>query len=616
MYKYQKDKCRFLPLLVLLLAAFLLAGCARKEPSGADPQTEVPSAQKYGEGNSSQEGQSIKDLARESAEEGICITSRKEYKRVLNENDKIRFRPGYLSWQQGEVPADREHGIIYIPCSIPALEKEKSNSHLSVGRILASLKPDDEAGVIHYVKDKWMDDPLMAIEKGHRFEAVLSLPQGYMPFSVILTGLPTVSIRTDGKEFVKKEDHYGKVYVLPCYEYTAESTGTGSLKTDALTVPEQRSWDCKLHLRGNMSLTLDKKGWKLTLLKENGKKAKASLLGMRRDDDWVLNPLYSDYSRVREMTAYQLWNHVTELSDDPCYSSRMQYVEVFVDDAYHGVYGLMEPVDGKQLDLSANDLLYKINYWDSDYPYLDLYDKSRGDMEILNGQGEACIEIKYPKEWEDGAAWDVMKQYHMFTIRNKDPEMLRSAGLEADMDSVMTLSLFCALTQAGDNTWKNTYLVARKQPEGTMSRQSDQSEPYPVKYRLYRDLWDLNYVFGDSYVYDLPGRHTQFILDDAKSFKKHRDSTYDFEAFLSADPSLEGELRDMLRKWRENGVTPKDVKRVAEEAFSELKYSGALEREMQRWPQDQEAEDALKEMKKWVDARFNFLDERFGYTRQ
>ena len=459
-----------------------------------------------------------------------------------------------------------------------------------------------------------MDDPLMAIEKGHRFEAVLSLPQGYMPFSVILTGLPTVSIRTDGKEFVKKEDHYGKVYVLPCYEYTAESTGTGSLKTDALTVPEQRSWDCKLHLRGNMSLTLDKKGWKLTLLKENGKKAKASLLGMRRDDDWVLNPLYSDYSRVREMTAYQLWNHVTELSDDPCYSSRMQYVEVFVDDAYHGVYGLMEPVDGKQLDLSANDLLYKINYWDSDYPYLDLYDKSRGDMEILNGQGEACIEIKYPKEWEDGADWDVMKQYHMFTIRNKDPEMLRSAGLEADMDSVMTLSLFCALTQAGDNTWKNTYLVARKQPEGTMSRQSDQSEPYPVKYRLYRDLWDLNYVFGDSYVYDLPGRHTQFILDDAKSFKKHRDSTYDFEAFLSADPSLEGELRDMWRKWRENGVTPKDVKRVAEETFSELKYSGALEREMQRWPQDKEAEDALKEMKKWVDARFKFLDERFGYT--
>lgn len=115
MYKYQKDKCRFLPLLILLLAAFLLAGCARKEPSGADPQTEVPSAQKYGEEKSTQEGSNIKDLARESAEEGICITTRKEYKRVLNENDKIRFRPGYLSWQQGEVPADRKHGVIYIP---------------------------------------------------------------------------------------------------------------------------------------------------------------------------------------------------------------------------------------------------------------------------------------------------------------------------------------------------------------------------------------------------------------------------------------------------------------------------------------------------------------------
>ena len=64
--------------MILLLTAFLLAGCARKDSSGADPQTQVPSAQKYGEGNSSQEAQSIKDLARESAEEGICITTRKE----------------------------------------------------------------------------------------------------------------------------------------------------------------------------------------------------------------------------------------------------------------------------------------------------------------------------------------------------------------------------------------------------------------------------------------------------------------------------------------------------------------------------------------------------------
>ena len=109
MYKYQKDKCRFLPLLILLLAAFLLAGCARKDSSGADPQTQVPSAQKYGEGNSSQEGQSIKDLARESAEEGICITSRKEYKRVLNENavfrlwkrkKVIRICPSAGSWRR------------------------------------------------------------------------------------------------------------------------------------------------------------------------------------------------------------------------------------------------------------------------------------------------------------------------------------------------------------------------------------------------------------------------------------------------------------------------------------------------------------------------------------
>lgn len=668
MHRYKKETQKFLPFLIILLTVFLLAGCGGQKQSDQDQQTQDSSEQESGKQNSSGDRPVMRDVVRvpsteekgrddsasktashrpenashaESGQESeraepdpavapesqdiqepdgelINIVSEEEFDRILDENYEIGFHPEYLSWQQGEIPTDRAQETVYIPCSFPHIGQEEQPvpSRLALGQIMSYLKPDDEAGAIYYQEDNWMDDPVRAMEEGHRFEAVLILPQGSMRFSFILTGLPTVCIRTDGRDFVEKEDHFGTVSVLPCYEYDTESKGIGVQESSAVTGLEQRSWNCKLHLRGNMSMTLDKKGWKLTLLKDNGKKAKASLLGMRRDDDWILNPLYSDYSRVREMTAYQLWNYVTELSDYPCHSSRMQYVEVFMDNAYRGVYGLMEPVDGKQLKLTQGDLLYKIDYWDRDYPYLDLYDKSGGKMEILNDQDKSCIEIKYPKNWEDGATWEVMKQYHMFTIRSKDPEMLRSAGLETDMESVLTLNLFCTLTQAADNAWKNTYLIARKQPEGTMSRQADQSEPYPVKYRLYRDVWDLNYVFGDAYLYNLPNRHTQFILEDAENYKYHRDSTYDFETFLSTDSSINADLVDMWRKWRENGVTPENVKRVAEEAFSELQYSGALQREMQRWPQYKDAEAALEEVETWIDARFKFLDERFGYKAQ
>lgn len=672
MYIYKKETRWFLPLLIILLAVFLLAGCSGQKEAGKDTQRQNSSEQKSGKENSTEDKPIMQDIVQEPSkeekaednrgednsasktashrpenasqaesgqeseraepdpasapdsqdvqepeEELISIVSEEEFDRILDEKYEIGFYPEYLSWQQGEIPSDRAQETIYIPCSFPHIEQEQQvPSRLALGQIMSYLKPDDEAGVIYYLEDKWIDDPVRAMEEGHRFEAVLSLPQGSMRFSFVLTGLPTVCIRTDGREFVEKEDHLGTVSVLPCYEYNAESNGIGAQQSSAVTKQEQRSWDCILHLRGNMSMTLEKKGWKLTLLKDNGKKAKASLLGMRRDDDWILNPLYSDYSRVREMTAYQLWDHVTELSDYPCYSSRMQYVEVFMDNAYRGVYGLMEPVDGKQLKLTEGDLLYKIDYWDRDYPYLDLYDKSEGKMEILNDQDKSCIEIKYPKKWEDGATWDVMKQYHMFTIRSKDPEMLRRAGLETDLESVLTLNLFCTLTQAADNAWKNTYLIARKQPEGTMSRQPDQSEAYPVRYRLYRDIWDLNYVFGDAYLYGLSNRHTQFILEDAENYKYHRDSTYDYETFLSTDPSINVDLGNMWRKWRENGVTPENVKRVAEDAFSELRYSGALQREMQRWPQNKDAEYALEEVKMWIDARFKFLDERFGYQAQ
>ena len=46
--------------------------------------------------------------------------------------------------------------------------------------------------------------------------------------------------------------------------------------------------------------------------------------------------------------------------------------------------------------------------------------------------------------------------------------------------------LFCEMTRAADNTWKNTYLAARKDENGM--------------YTFSETIWDLNYTFGEQFI--------------------------------------------------------------------------------------------------------------------
>ena len=151
-----------------------------------------------------------------------------------------------------------------------------------------------------------------------------------------------------------------------------------------------------------------------------------------------------------------------------------------------------------------------------------------------------------------------------------------------------------------DSTWKNSFLIAKAKEDGG--------------YMLYRTIWDLNFVFGDVFVYAPEDGYTRFDPGTAESYKPTEDSTYDFEAYLSADPSLEDSLRQKWALWREGGVDAESVCDAAEQNLSLLKDSGALDREMERWPRQKKCGDALDEMEEWIRARFAYLDRRFGWN--
>ena len=213
--------------------------------------------------------------------------------------------------------------------------QDRSGTDLFWQEILTGLEPARPDARVFLCQDDMMDDPAAAIAAGHPFEACLSSSGGRKAFSLVLTGFPAVCIdKTDPDEIVLKEVHQGRIRYIPLSRAEREE--------EIL---------CSFHVRGNVSSTLDKRPYKVSLLDRASGKYKTSLGGLREDDDWILNPLYTDSSRVREMTAYALWDQVTALSDVPQATSRMRYVELFLDNSYQGIYGLMEPVDGKQLAL-------------------------------------------------------------------------------------------------------------------------------------------------------------------------------------------------------------------------------------------------------------------------
>ncbi len=112
--------------------------------------------------------------------------------------------------------------------------------------------------------------------------------------------------------------------------------------------------------RGNTSRRFPKKSYRLHLRNALGGNQHLSIAGLRSDDDWILNPLYADTSKIRERLGYELWERFNSRGAFAA-SSRMAHVELFLNGTYWGLYGLQERVDLKQLDGSKQTgLLYKV----------------------------------------------------------------------------------------------------------------------------------------------------------------------------------------------------------------------------------------------------------------
>ena len=156
------------------------------------------------------------------------------------------------------------------------------------------------------------------------------------------SNLPIVVIDTNGQEIPnepKLDVHMGIIY-------------NGEGQRNYITDPfNEYDGFIGIELRGNASQMFPKKPYLFETRDELGNNLNVSLLGLPKENDWILRAAYIDKTLLRDALAYEM------ARDMGRWASRSRHVELILNGEYWGVYVLVESIkpDVNRVDIARMD---------------------------------------------------------------------------------------------------------------------------------------------------------------------------------------------------------------------------------------------------------------------
>ena len=460
-----------------------------------------------------------------------------------------------ITYEEAPVAYDDGTNTIYIPQN---LYEENWEGRLKT-----------KEGKLFFEENEWLDDKKKAISEGNKFKLYLVKDDVCHAYNLVFTGMPIMCLNSE--EMYQNEEGT-EVFVGEVQVYDHYSEGT-----------KLQIADCEYHIRGNTSIGYEKVGYKLELTEED-----LPLLGLREDEDWILNALYDDAGLVHNKLSYMMWQEIASyngVKNDE--GVDMQFVEVFIDDEYVGVYGLTERVDQKTLSLNRNDILYKCRS-----------DRIPEEHNFTNEETDGWRPIfllKYPKNptQED---WEPLKQWSNYFYKEQFNTYEEGAAL-LNMENTVDFNIFTLLISGVDNMRKNAFLIAEYQNDGS--------------YLFKKVPWDMNATWGNPWV---DNKDSNFTLYDPAYIRDVNTWYTDLSTLYFYDETRVSQLlRDRWWELRQNDVVTKEkICGMIDSVFGYLHDSGAYKRNYERWSHGSEywQDEYIYE---YVDGRIDFLD---GYFNQ
>lgn len=437
------------------------------------------------------------------------------------------------------------------------------------------------------------------------------------------TNLPIVFIDVDGKMILREERITAKIKII--------DNGTGKTNyADLATHPDQKvdyEGYISLKYRGNSSFnSSDKKpyGFKIIAkpLEEGGKKVKVSLLGLGKDNDWVLLAPFADKSMIRDVLTFELGRPYLDWVP----SSR--HVEVVVDGKYYGIYILTErPGKGKN----------RLNLHDPGEDGGDL----TGDWRVEIDRDDE--DHYYRSKYHPYGRYGTVDNTKYITYQYDDPEYEDFADLPAGTEKAIQKSIDdmedCF---AGDN-YKDPVNGYRKyidvtsfidymlSTEFTFNVDGYRLSSHMYKYSETRaknegldsrwkcTLWDFNIALGNADYYK--GSRTDLWQYDMNSRETDNQLVPFWWKRLIDDPAYQTDLKARWAEYREGQYADNRIEAKIDSLATLLTSGGAMERNEAAWGMfgryvwpnayvGYSFNDEISYLKRWIKNRLTFMDKK------
>lgn len=365
----------------------------------------------------------------------------------------------------------------------------------------------------------------------------------------------------------------------------------------------------KAKWRGGSTNTADKhkRNYKIKSINFKGKSQDISLLGMREDNNWIMDAGQIDLFRLRNRIATEIWN---DFATKPYYASKEpkaksgvagKVVEVILNNEYRGIYSLTEAMDRKELKLKKYDdenqefhgQLWKVSSWDK-ATFWDI------DKDYDNTQETwHAFETKYP-DIEDVNPTDYSPLYEAidFVVNSNDEAFKKEAGDYFDIPVLIDYQLFLETLKPVDNNGKNMYWgiydVAKSK-------------------KLTLAIWDLDASVGQDWHCSTP-LHPDYVLPNTDLRVKDGFNLYHRLSSLNVDNYNE-KVANRYHELRKTYFSEENLISKYQGYYDMLVKSGAASREETKWSEDSDIggyplnfKSEIEYIKNWIINRLNYLD--------
>ena len=409
---------------------------------------------------------------------------------------------------------------------------------------------------------------------------------------------------------------------------------TGSLcVTAATTQGFDSTFIAAFKYRGASSSNYPKRSYAIKLRDAYGNSIDRKILGYRSDNNWILDAMYIDRACMRNRVSTDLWN---DYSVKPYYADREnkvrtgtrgEFVEVFLNGSYWGLYCMTEKMDRKQLKLKKyvpasesttyktepHGFLYKSKDWSYEvlmghkpdertFPYTEV---SKVNNKL--GQESWCgFEQKYPDAKDEYVDWTPLRDAVNFVATTDVQSTFdREIGNYFDLPILRDYYLLIELALATDNHGKNMFFYAYDQA----GAEGNKISVCP---------WDMDGTFGQNWEADTTyTQNTQQDFEELLWNHEHGQLTL----FLNLKMGSLGWRKMLADRYCELRPTFFDPDKLAQRFldYASLFADGYADiREQKKWGSSQgrihkKLQWGAQYAARWVKNRIKYMDKRYGY---